>query len=112
MDLVKAHGPDNPIIKISEPKLVVNKMKDLDMLYCKDSIILKPQSILELYSPKTMQTGEIHLNDIYCFDGDQTFIVIDCLSTNTFQDLIWKKNKEKFSNNIAVRSDTTTEHVT
>ena len=110
MDLVQAYGPDYPIIKISEPKLVVSKMKDLDMLNSKDSIILSAQSILELYSPRTLQTGEMNLSEIYCFE-DSVFLVIDSLlNTSPPSIQMIMQNKDKFSS-LPVRSDTTTKHV-
>lgn len=111
MELVEAYGPDYPIIKISEPKLVVSKMKDLHMLNSADSIIPNAQNILELYSPKTFQSGEMHLSDIYCFDGDQVFVVIDSLAVNSPPNIhLVLQKKEQFTNNLAVRSDTTTKH--
>lgn len=112
MELVQAYGPDSPIIKISEPKLVVSKMRDLKVLNSKDSIILSPQSILELYSPKTLQMGEMSLRDIYCFADDSVYVVIDS-HLNSLPPPMQKMRTNNLgkSSNLPTESATATKHV-
>ena len=99
MELVTEHGPDCPIVKVAEPRLVVNKLSGLSEVL-KDHhypihhhqqhrlsigdeehrmnssfsrVILTPQPILELFCARTLQTGELSFSDVFCFndeDGD------------------------------------------
>lgn len=92
MKLVTEHGPDCPIVKVTEPRLVVNKLsglaevlKDHHHSLMSDEehgnrIILTPQPVLELFCARTLQTGELTFADVYSFDGDDgdsIFVVIE-----------------------------------
>ena len=90
-------------------------MSDLNVLNSKDSIILCPQNILELFSPKTLQMGEMNLSDIYCFADDSIFVVIDSNEENPLNAAPSKfpkilRNREK-SSELPTRSATETKHV-
>lgn len=112
MELVQAYGPDYPIIKISEPKLIVSKIEELKMIHTNRSIILSAQSIIELYSPRTLQTDEMQFSEVYCFEDDTVFIVIESIMFNTPSEAnhLITKNNDQFAN-LPLVSTNTTKHV-
>ncbi|KAJ6220097.1 hypothetical protein RDWZM_005909 [Blomia tropicalis] len=112
MELVQAYGPDYPIIKISEPKLIVSKIEELKMIHTNRSIILSAQSIIELYSPRTLQTDEMQFSEVYCFEDDIVFIVIESIMFNTPSEAnhLITKNNDQFAN-LPLVSTNTTKHV-
>lgn len=83
MEIIQTFGPDYPIIKVTEPKIVISKMKDLLVLSLPHSVILSIQSILNLYSTKTLQIGAITFNNIFSFDNDSICVVIDAFESNS-----------------------------
>lgn len=102
MDVVQEFGPDYPIIKTIEPKIVVQHIKDLHVLDSQDAVILNIQSILNLYSSKTFQVGDISLNSVYCFAKDnEVFVAID-LTTNAWLD----RAKTQQSSNVFLPTET------
>ena len=79
IDIVRNYGPDYPIAKITQPKIVASKIKDLEMLDSIHPVILNAQSILDLYATRALQTGEVILSDFYCFPRDEIYVVLDVL---------------------------------
>ena len=113
MNIIQTFGPDYPIVKISAPKIVINNVKDLCMLNTSHSIILTIQCILNLYSTKTLQSGEIFFNDIFCFNNDEVFVVIDAFEYSSTHNNSHNRNTTIFSEvrHSEIKSDSTTKMV-
>lgn len=83
MNVVQDVGPDFPIVRISNPKVVINDLNDLSLLTNVNSlrreVILKAQAIVSLFaSPVHLYQGEmVKLSNMYCFEDDSVFIILD-----------------------------------
>lgn len=91
MEIIQEWGhPDSPIIQVKDPKMVFQSMKELQLLrpvgnsrrkspHLKRDLILKPQSIVSLYSSQVhLKFGEtIGFSNFYCFRDDSVYLVIE-----------------------------------
>lgn len=102
MNIVEKIGPDFPVLQVKDPQVIVDSYRQLMMLRpsgnnsLKSDLILKPQSVVALYSSQVhLQYGEtINFADFYCFDDDNVYIVIDTtISLSTRKETVKRPKK-------------------
>lgn len=84
MNTIETYGPDYPIIQVQDPKVVIKSINQLSIIRSQDKfiqkdVILEPQAIVSLYASSIhLHQGEIiGLANVFCFNDDTIYIIID-----------------------------------